>query len=120
MYDNHQVDPPATPEQGYHLTADLADKATTFIADAKQVAPDKPFHLYFCTGATHAPHHVPKEWADNYQGRLDDGWDAYREYTFDRQKQLGVVPADARLSRMTPTYRSGIPSVRTRGAWPRA
>jgi|UPI00048F196E arylsulfatase len=102
VYDNHQVEPPATPEQGYHLTADLADKAMAFIADAKQVAPDKPFYLHFCTGATHAPHHVPREWADRYRGRFDDGWDAYREYTFDRQKKLGVVPADARLSRHDP------------------
>ena len=65
VYDNHQVEPPRTPEEGYHLTEDLADKAIEFIADAKQVAPDKPFYLHFCTGATHAPHHVPKEWADS-------------------------------------------------------
>ncbi|MFF9395572.1 arylsulfatase [Streptomyces griseoluteus] len=98
VYDNHQVEQPATPEEGYHLTEDLADRAMSFIADAKQVAPDKPFYLHFCTGATHAPHHVPKEWADRYQGRFDDGWEAYRERTFDRQKQLGVVPADCELS----------------------
>ena len=61
---------------------DLVDKAISFIADAKQVAPDKPFFLYFCPGATHAPHHVPKEWADKYKGQFDDGWDAYREKTF--------------------------------------
>jgi arylsulfatase A-like enzyme len=77
--DNHQVEPPKTPEQGYHLTEDLADKAIEFIADAKQVAPHKPFYLHFCTGAMHAPHHVAKEWADRYQGQFDDGWDAYRE-----------------------------------------
>ncbi|MGW2209301.1 arylsulfatase [Streptomyces sp. NPDC001781] len=98
VYDNHQVEQPATPEEGYHLTADLADRAMSFIADAKQVAPDKPFHLYFCPGATHAPHHVPKEWADRYRGRFDDGWEAYRERTFDRQKQLGIVPAGCELS----------------------
>ena len=68
VYDNHQVEPPRTPEQGYHLTEDLADKAIEFIADAKQVAPHKPFYLHFCPGATHAPHHVPKEWADRYAG----------------------------------------------------
>jgi arylsulfatase len=61
VYDNHQVEPPRTPEQGYHLTEDLADKAIEFIADAKQVAPHKPFYLHFCTGAGHAPHHVAKE-----------------------------------------------------------
>jgi arylsulfatase len=98
VYDNHQVEQPATPEDGYHLTEDLTDRAMSFIADAKQVAPDKPFYLHFCLGATHAPHHVPKEWADRYRGVFDDGWDAYRERTFDRQKQLGIVPADSQLS----------------------
>ncbi len=102
VYDNHQVDPPRTPAQGYHLTEDLADMAIAFIADAKQIAPEKPFFLDFCTGATHAPHHVPREWADRYRGRFDDGWDAYRERTFARQKELGVVPADAELSRKDP------------------
>ena len=79
VYDNHQVEPPATPEEGYHLTPDLVDKAMQFIADAKQVDPDKPFFLHFCPGATHAPHHVPKEWADKYAGKFNDGWDAYRD-----------------------------------------
>ncbi|MFG2729458.1 arylsulfatase [Streptomyces canus] len=102
VYDNHQVEPPATPEEGYHLTADLADRAMSFIADAKQVAPDKPFYLHFCPGATHAPHHVPKEWADRYRGQFDDGWDAYRERTFDQQKQLGIVPPDAAVSPRDP------------------
>ncbi|MFD9335805.1 arylsulfatase [Streptomyces sp. NPDC060028] len=102
VYDNHQVEPPATPEEGYHLTEDLVERAMSFIADAKQVAPDKPFFLNLCPGATHAPHHVPKEWADRYRGRFDDGWDAYREQTFARQKQLGVVPADAQLSPRDP------------------
>ncbi|BCM64878.1 MULTISPECIES: arylsulfatase [Streptomyces] len=102
VYDNHQVEPPATPEAGYHLTVDLADRAMSFISDAKQVAPDKPFFMNFSTGATHAPHHVPLEWADTYRGQFDDGWDAYREKTFARQKEFGVVPSDARLSRRDP------------------
>ena len=102
VYDNHQVEPPRTPEQGYHLTEDLVDKAVQFIADAKQVAPHKPFYLHFCTGAMHAPHHVAKEWADRYAGQFDDGWDAYRERVLARQKQLGVMPADAELSRRDP------------------
>ena len=102
VYDNHQIEQPRTPEEGYHLTEDLADKAIEFIADAKQVAPHKPFYLHFCPGATHAPHHVPREWADRYAGQFDDGWDAYRERVFDRQKQLGIVPADAELSRHDP------------------
>jgi arylsulfatase len=102
VYDNHQVEPPRPPEEGYHLTEDLVDKAIEFIADAKQVAPHKPFYLHFCTGAMHAPHHVAKEWADRYAGQFDDGWDAYRERVFARQKELGVMPADAELSRHDP------------------
>ena len=90
----------ATPEEGYHLTEDLADQAISFIADAKQVAPDKPFYLHFCPGATHAPHHVAKEWADRYAGRFDEGWDAYRggvrpaEATRDGAAGRGAVPHD--------------------------
>jgi arylsulfatase A-like enzyme len=102
IYDNHQVEPPATPEEGYHLTADLADKAMEFIADAKQVAPHKPFFMHFCTGAMHAPHHVPREWADQYAGQFDDGWDAYRQRVLTRQKELGVMPRDTELSRHDP------------------
>jgi arylsulfatase A-like enzyme len=102
VYDNHQVEPPKTPEQGYHLTEDLVDKAISFVADAKQVAPDKPFFMYFCTGAMHAPHHVPKEWADQYKGQFDDGWEAYREKTFAKQKELGIAPPEAELSRHDP------------------
>ena len=95
VYDNHQVEPPRTPEEGYHLSEDLVDKAIEFIADVKQVDPAKPFYLHLCFGATHAPHHVPKEWADRYAGQFDDGWDAYREKVFARQKELGIAPADA-------------------------
>jgi arylsulfatase A-like enzyme len=101
-YDNHRVEPEKAPEQGYHLTEDLTDRAIAFIADAKQVAPDKPFFLYFATGAQHAPHHVPKEWADKYKGAFDDGWDAYRERAFKKQKELGLVPETAELSRHDP------------------
>jgi len=102
VYDNHQVEPPKTPEEGYHLTEDLVDKAIGFIADAKQVAPNKPFFMYFCPGAQHAPHHVPKQWADIYKGQFDNGWDAYREKVFKRQKELGIIAQDAVLSRHDP------------------
>ena len=102
VYDNHSVEPEKTPEEGYHLTEDLVDKAIAFIADTKQVAPSKPFFLYLAPGAAHAPHHVPKEWADQYKGQFDDGWDAFREKTFKRQKELGIVPKDAELSRHDP------------------
>jgi arylsulfatase A-like enzyme len=102
VYDNHQVEAPKTPEEGYHLSQDLVDKAVSFIADTKQSDPDKPFYLHLCFGATHAPHHVAKEWADKYKGVFDDGWDAYREKTFARQKELAITPADAELSRHDP------------------
>jgi arylsulfatase len=102
IFDNHAVEPEKTPEEGYHLTEDLVDKAISFIADAKQVAPDKPFFMYFCPGAMHAPHHVPKEWADKYKGQFDEGWDVYRVKTFARQKELGIIPQDAELSRHDP------------------
>jgi arylsulfatase len=102
VYDNHQVEPPKKPEEGYHLSEDLVDKAVSFIADTKQADPEKPFYLHLCFGATHAPHHVAKEWADKYKGVFDDGWDAYREKVFARQKELGIVPADAELSRHDP------------------
>jgi arylsulfatase A-like enzyme len=102
VYDNHQVEPPATPEEGYHLTEDLVDKSMQFIADARQIDPDKPFYLHLCFGAAHAPHHVATEWADKYAGQFDDGWDAYRAKVFTRQKELGIVPADSELSRHDP------------------
>lgn len=104
-YDNHRVEPTKTPEEGYHLTEDITDKAISFIADSKQVAPNKPFFLYYATGAMHAPHHVPTEWADKYKGVFDDGWEAYREKVFARQKELGVVPENAELSRHDPDVR---------------
>ena len=102
VYDNHQIEPPKTPEEGYHLTEDLVEKGIQFVRDSKQVAPDKPFFLYFCPGAHHAPHQVPKQWADKYKGKFDDGWDAYRERVFKRQKELGIVSKDAELSRHDP------------------
>src|ERR1700735_4621801 len=102
VYDNHQVEPPKKPEEGYHLSEDLVDKSVAFIADSKQADPEKPFYLHLCFGATHAPHHVGKEWADKYQGMFDDGWGAYRGEGFARQKELRIVPADAELSRHDP------------------
>ena len=92
------IDPPASPEEGYHLTTDLTEHAIGWIRGQKALVPDKPFFMYFAPGATHAPHHVPKEWADKYAGRFDDGWDALRERTFARQKELGVIGEDAVLT----------------------
>ncbi len=88
-----------TPEEGYHLTEDLADKAIFWVRRQKALMPDKPVFMYFAPGATHAPHHVPKEWADRYQGRFDQGWDKLREETFARQIQLGIIPPDSVLTK---------------------
>ncbi|MBO0729840.1 MAG: arylsulfatase [Acidimicrobiaceae bacterium] len=102
IYDNHPVPPPAPPENGYHLTTDLTDKAIQFIKDAKMIAPEKPFFMYFAPGACHAPHHVAPEWIENYRGRFDIGYEAYREQVFTRQKQRGIFPADAHLTEINP------------------
>ena len=87
-----------TPEQGYHLMTDMTDKTIKWISQQKMLAPDKPFFIYYAPGATHAPHHVAKEWADKYKGKFDQGWDKVREETFARQKKLGVIPADCQLT----------------------
>jgi len=94
----HPVEPEKTPEEGYHLVEDMTDKAINWIGQQKALAPDKPFFVYFAPGATHAPHHVPKEWADKYKGKFDQGWDKLREETFSRQKKLGVIPQDCQLT----------------------
>jgi len=92
------VEPDRTPEEGYHFTEDMTDRAIDWVRQQKALMPDKPFFVYFAPGATHAPHHVPKEWADRYKGRFDQGWDRLREETFARQKELGVIPPDAELT----------------------
>ena len=102
IYDNHPVEQPYSPEEGYHFSTDIADKAIGFIADAKQIAPNKPFFMYFCPGVAHAPHHVSKEWADKYKGKFDQGYEKLREETLARQKEMGIVPADTELSPMNP------------------
>ncbi len=98
VYDNHPIEQPRSPEEGYHLTEDLADHAIEFLTDLRNAAPEKPFFLYFCTGACHAPHHAPKEWIEKYRGRFDMGWDKARDVVFERQKALGILPADTELT----------------------
>ncbi|WP_099021848.1 arylsulfatase [Mycolicibacterium palauense] len=102
VYDNHPVAAPATPEEGYHLSKDLADKTIEFIKDAKVIAPDKPWFSYVCPGAGHAPHHVFREWADRYAGRFDMGYERYRDIVLENQKRMGIVPADTEMSPMNP------------------
>lgn len=92
------AEPDRTPEEGYHLTEDMTDRAIDWVRQQKALMPDRPFFVYFAPGATHAPHHVPAEWTTGYAGVFDHGWDALREETFARQKTLGVVPPDAELT----------------------
>ncbi len=96
--DTVPVEQDRTPEEGYHFTEDMTDHAIDWVRQQKALTPDKPFFIYYAPGATHAPHHVPVEWSARYQGQFDDGWDALRERTFARQKELGVIPADAELT----------------------
>jgi arylsulfatase A-like enzyme len=96
--DTVPVEPPSTPKQGYNLTADMTDEAIRWLHQQEAVAPDKPFFLYYAPGATHTPHQVSASWIKKYQGKFDAGWDQIREETFKRQKQLGVIPANAELT----------------------
>jgi arylsulfatase A-like enzyme len=92
------IEPDRSPEEGYHFTEDMTDRAIDWVRQQKALMPDKPFFAYFAPGATHAPHHVPIEWSDKYKGRFDTGWDALREETFARQQELGVIPPEAELT----------------------
>jgi len=91
-------------EKNFYLNDTMVEHSISWIRDQKAQAPDKPFFLYFSTGATHAPHQVPKEWSDKYKGKFDQGWDKLREETFARQKQLGVIPANAKLTPRDPAF----------------
>jgi arylsulfatase A-like enzyme len=92
-----------TPD-GRHLSDQITDKAIFYIDRQKKAAPDKPFFLYYAPAATHAPHMVDRYWSDQYKGKFDKGWDAYREEVFERQKKLGVIPANAIASRSQPEH----------------
>ena len=96
--DTVPVEPDRTPEEGYHFTEDMTDRSIEWVRQQKALMPDKPFFLYWAPGATHAPHHVAPEWSAKYKGMFDDGWDALREQTLARQKELGVIPAEAELT----------------------
>jgi arylsulfatase A-like enzyme len=98
--------PPKSPEEGYHLSEDLADDAIGWLNNHKAFQPDKPFFMYWASGAIHGPHHIMKEWADKYKGKFDDGWDAYRERVFKRAKDKGWIPAAAQLTPRDPTMAS--------------
>jgi arylsulfatase len=100
--DNHSTLPPRSPDEGYHLTEDLADRAIGYLGEMRSVAPDSPFFLYFATGACHSPHHAPRQWIDRYQGHFDGGWDEWRNRTFARQLEMGLFPEGAVLSSRPP------------------
>jgi arylsulfatase len=102
VYDNHAVEPPATPDQGYHLSEDLVDHAIRFIHDTTSIRPDRPFFTYLAFGAMHAPHQAPASYLEKYRGRFDDGWDVARERWFARQLELGLLPADTELAPRNP------------------
>ena len=102
VYDNHWIEPPARPEDGYHLTEDLVDKAVEFVHDSVSLRPDRPFFMYLALGATHAPHQAPKKFMDKYRGKFDEGWDVIRQRWFDNQKSLGLIPAETVLAPRNP------------------
>jgi len=102
VYDNHWIEPPGKPEDGYHLSEDLVDKAVEFVHDSIGVRPDRPFFMYLAFGATHAPHQAPDEYLSKYRGVFDEGWDVWRDRWFSRQKELGVIPPDTRLAPRNP------------------
>lgn len=98
VYDNHFIETTTSPDQSYHLSEDLANRAIGFMRDLRSVDPDKPFFMYFCTGACHAPHQAPADWIAQYAGKFDAGWDAYRAETHRRQLELGILPPGTELS----------------------
>lgn len=100
--DNHYTEQPYGPEDGYHLSKDLADKAMSFIRDSKQSEPDKPWYLWFCPGANHAPHQAPQEYIDKYKGHFDDGYEAYREWVLPRMIERGILPESTALTELNP------------------
>lgn len=102
VHDNHDVEQPALPEDGYHLSKDLTDQAIRFIADTKQADPDRPFFMYYAMGATHAPHHAPQEWIDKYKGKFDAGYEQYRVDAYRKMLELGILPEGTELSDINP------------------
>ena len=102
VYDNHRVEPPTTPAEGYHLSEDLVDHAIDFISNTKSIRPDRPFFTYLAFGAMHAPHQAPASYMEKYRGRYDEGWDIIRERWFARQLELGVIPEGTELAPRNP------------------
>jgi arylsulfatase A-like enzyme len=102
IHDNHPVEQPYSPEDGYHLSVDITDRAIAYIDDVKSIAPDQPIFLYYAPGCAHAPHHVPREWIEKYKGRFDAGYEHARETMLAEQKELGIVSQDTELPPINP------------------
>lgn len=100
--DNHRIEPPATAEEGYHLSEDMIDQLLLMLSDSKGIRPDRPFFAYVPFGATHAPHQAPQEYLNKYRGRYDEGWDVIRQRWFDRQMELGVLAEGTQLAPRNP------------------
>lgn len=115
--DNHFIDQPYSPEDGYHLSKDLADKAIAYIRDSKQSEPDKPWYLWYCPGANHAPHHAPQDYIDKYKGKFDDGYEAYREWVLARMIERGIVPKDTELTPINPLPDGVLPEADSVRPW---
>ena len=106
VYDNHLIEPPATPEDGYHFTEDIVDHATGFLRDHQSIYPAQPFFLYFALGATHSPHQAPAEYIDQYRGKFNQGWDEVRKEWYARQLELGIIPEGTELAPRNPGVRA--------------
>ena len=115
--DNHFIDQPYQPEDGYHLSKDLADKAIAYIRDTKQSEPDKPWYMWYCPGANHAPHHAPQEYIDKYKGKFDDGYEAYREWVLARMVERGIVPPNTELTPINPLPAGVLPEADSVRPW---
>ena len=100
--DNHYIDPPKSPEEGYHLSEDLVDQLLRMISDSKGIRPDRPFFAYLPFGATHAPHQAPPKYLEKYRGAFDEGWDVMRERCYQKQIELGVIPEGTQLAPRNP------------------
>ncbi|MCJ8156202.1 arylsulfatase [Sphingomonas sp. LaA6.9] len=115
--DNHFVDQPYQPEEGYHFSKDIADKAITFIRDTKQSDPEKPWYMWYCPGANHAPHHAPQDYIDKYKGKFDDGYEAYRTWVLERMIERGILPQGTALTPINPLPEGVLPQADSVRPW---
>lgn len=115
--DNHFIEQPYLPEEAYHFSRDIADKAISFIRDSKQSEPEKPWYMWYCPGANHAPHHAPQDYIDKYKGKFDDGYEAYREWVLARMIDRGILPAGTELTPINPLPKDVLPEADSVRPW---